>query len=195
MTISLGEHPNVQISPLDAIIAAKPVGRYHDEHLVNLALQVHHNLQYQHRWTNLRIHYVSPLDGKPLARPLISGLPPRKLYVHPDEQAEMLRLETERSKALLSDDSNLELNQENESRDPVPELEWVLPSHIREEWSLNQFTQIFGAISHIPPDEKDEPIEPTKWRMTKRVLLAIVDGDSTIVYYFVHDGMVKPRQN
>ena len=33
------------------------------------------------------------------------------------------------------------------------------------------------------------------WRTTKRVLLATVDNDSTVVYYIIHDGIVKPRQN
>lgn len=38
---------------------------------------------------------------------------------------------------------------------------------------------------------------PTKWRISqpKRVLLATLDDDSTVVYYIVHDGIVKPRQN
>lgn len=34
-----------------------------------------------------------------------------------------------------------------------------------------------------------------EWRTTKRILLATVDDDSTVVYYIVHDGIVKPRQN
>jgi tRNA-splicing endonuclease subunit Sen15, fungi type len=39
--------------------------------------------------------------------------------------------------------------------------------------------------------------EPNKWRITqpKRVVMAILDDDSTVVYYIVHDGVVKPRQN
>jgi tRNA-splicing endonuclease subunit Sen15 len=195
MAISPEVHPSIKISPLDAAIAAQPTGSVHDIHQVHLAVQIQHNLQYQHRWTNLRIHHASPLDGKPLARPLISGLPPRRLYVHPDEQAEMLRLETERARATQPDDSTLEPGKEDESLDPDPELEWVLPTHIREEWTLSRFAQVFGGISHIPPDEKGECTVSNKWRTTKRVLLAILDDDSTIVYYFVHDGIVKPRQN
>ncbi len=37
-----------------------------------------------------------------------------------------------------------------------------------------------------------------QWRTSKRgkrVLLATIQDDSTIVYYFIHDGIVKPRQN
>ena len=29
----------------------------------------------------------------------------------------------------------------------------------------------------------------------KRVLLATLHDDSTVVYYIMHDGIVKPRQN
>ena len=41
------------------------------------------------------------------------------------------------------------------------------------------------------------PGRGSEWRKTqpKRLLMAIVDEDSTVVYYIVHDGVVKPRQN
>lgn len=29
----------------------------------------------------------------------------------------------------------------------------------------------------------------------KRITMAMVNDDGTVVYYFVHDGVVKPRQN
>lgn len=37
----------------------------------------------------------------------------------------------------------------------------------------------------------------SEWRdqLPKRLLMAMVDEDSTLVYYIVHDGVVKPRQN
>ena len=51
-----------------------------------------------------------------------------------------------------------------------------------------------------PSQEREngkERRQEEEWRVprTKRVLLAIVDDDSTIVYYIVHEGVVKPRQN
>lgn len=77
------------------------------------------------------------------------------------------------------------------------EREWVLPSHLREKWTLRRFGEVFDHIGIVPPDEEDEKEEQevNKWRTTKRVLLATVDDDSTLVYYIVHDGIVKPRQN
>ena len=49
--------------------------------------------------------------------------------------------------------------------------------------------------------EKEEEVEMRKKigvgtrRGGKRVLLGIIGDDSTIVYYLVHEGVVKPRQN
>ncbi len=92
------------------------------------------------------------------------------------------------------------------------EREWVLPTHLREKWSLRRFADVFDGIGVVPPDhvETENPLDAEdvvssnskvhkektdKRRGGKRVLLATVDSDSTVVYYIVHDGIVKPRQN
>ena len=88
--------------------------------------------------------------------------------------------------------------------------EWVLPTQLREKWSLRRFAEVFDAVGEVP-EEADVDAEvrgkegegraadgegPVKKRRGgKRVLLATVNDDSTIVYYIVHDGIVKPRQN
>ena len=77
------------------------------------------------------------------------------------------------------------------------EREWVLPTHLREKWSLRRFAEVFDAVAEKPP-ELDQGVEEAgkgKRRGGKRVLLATVSDDSTVVYYIVHDGIVKPRQN
>jgi tRNA-splicing endonuclease subunit Sen15 len=86
--------------------------------------------------------------------------------------------------------------------DPKPEREWVLPTHLKEEWSLRRFAEIFNSIGLVPPEEDhtqperlNQDNEINRWRTTKRVLLATLQDDSTVVYYIVHDGIVKPRQN
>jgi tRNA-splicing endonuclease subunit Sen15 len=180
----------------------------HPEYLQQLALQTLHNLEYQHRWTALQIHTVSTITQEPLSRPVISGLPPKRLYIHPDEQIELLEAETTRLKSSsntkragqgalgsLPETGSLEVG------DDViqSEREWVLPTHLREKWSLRLFADIFDAIGIVPPlhaaerDDADQQIN--KWRNTKRIILATLQDDSTIVYYIVHDGIVKPRQN
>ena len=126
----------------------------------------------------------------------MSGLPPRRIYVHPDDQIE-------------------ELKQQLKEGDVGVEREWVLPTRLREKWSLRRFTEVFDGIREEPHDEgdgvevigekgpesaDDEPgpgtkVKKGKRRGGKRVLLATVGDDSTVVYYIVHDGIVKPRQN
>lgn len=143
-----------------------------------LASQILHNLRHQHDWTDLTLHTKSATTpSSSMPRPIVSGMPPRRLYTHPDEQAEFIA-------AGVPDEA-------------VPaEREWVLPSHLHEDWSLARLGDAFDAVSSVPPrHDGDVAPDPGRWRQTKRLLLATVDDDSTVVYYVVHDGIVKPRQN
>lgn len=209
-------------------------------HLHHLALQVAHNLRFQHGWMDVRIHSppTAPAagmekgNGKPLPRPILSGRPPKRLYVHPDEQVEVLqRLKNERSKHSSSGNGDGGVGEKREKGGGEglgmreldsalqAEREWVLPSHLREKWSLRRFGEVFDAVAAVPGagegevvfvergdggDEREEEggvvegVEGvSEWRtkMPKRLLLATLDDDSTVVYYIVHDGIVKPRQN
>ncbi|KAH7047423.1 tRNA-splicing endonuclease subunit Sen15 [Macrophomina phaseolina] len=151
-----------------------------------LALQVQHNLQHAHQWTSLQLHTHSPLaPHAPLPRPLLSGMPPRRLYIHPDEQVEILKEQAARRNAGEAVD------------EPRPEREWVVPTHLREKWTLARLAGVFDRVGQVPPapDGEGEGEEAGKWRTVKRAMLGIVEDDSTVVYYLVHDGLVKPRQN
>ncbi|KAI9862683.1 MAG: hypothetical protein M1813_004179 [Trichoglossum hirsutum] len=142
----------------------------HPPHLHALALQTQHNLQHQHDWSSLVTHTHSPNPPHQLLpRPLLSGLPPHRIYTHPDTQVQQLMLSANKTR---HDDDN----------DAARELEWVLPTHVDEKWSLRRFQEVFDAV-------------PAGDEGRKRVLLATVSGDSTIVYYIFHEGIVKPRQN
>lgn len=178
-----------RVSALSAYIQSNPKSSSDSTYYGNLALQVQHNLQYQHDWTSLNIHIHSPLTQELLQRPLISGLPPRRIYVHPDDQIEEL-------KAGLQD-VDLEI-----------EEEWVLPTHLQEKWSLKKFAKVFDSVGEAPPATEaehedgsssdivaEEAKNHKKRRGGKRILLATIGPDSTVVYYVVHDGIVKPRQN
>ncbi|KAF2156738.1 hypothetical protein K461DRAFT_289119 [Myriangium duriaei CBS 260.36] len=160
----------------------------HPPHLQHLAQQIAHNLQYQHNWTDVVVHHSSP-DSKssPFPRPLISGLPPLRLYTHPDEQVALLR----KAKAEGTTESD---DLAAVAKLSPPEREWVLPSHLKEEWSLRRFGEVFDQIGVVPPAPDGKEGEVNPWR-TKRIVLATLDDDSTVVYYIVHDGIVKPRQN
>ncbi|KAI4247320.1 MAG: hypothetical protein LQ352_006188 [Teloschistes flavicans] len=166
-------------SALTSLIeASKPTSTSTESvHHHALAAQVLYNLQYQHDWTDLEIHTRSPIADAPLIKPLISGLPPHRIYVHPDEQTEMLK-------------------QNVQEKDIPSEREWVLPTHLRERWSLRKFAWVFDTVNEVPPTvHRAANRDETKKKGGKRLLLATVGDDSTVVYYIVHDGIVKPRQN
>lgn len=203
-------------SALQNLLQSHPIppSSPHEPHLHHLALQIAHNLRYQHGWSEIRLHYHSTAaatnNGKtvsnstgdvraPLPRALISGRPPQRLYIHPDEQIALLQAQKAAGK-----------------KDGMPEVraerEWVLPSHLREKWTLRRLASVFDGINVGEPaesegeelfeDEDEEEREArageeNEWRvrMPKRLLLATLDDDSTVVYYIVHDGVVKPRQN
>ncbi|KAL8823062.1 MAG: hypothetical protein Q9191_006217 [Dirinaria sp. TL-2023a] len=160
-----------------------------DSYYNHLTHQVQHDLKYQHEWNSLIIHTKSSTStssstssSQLLPRPLISGVAPRHVYIHPDDQVDMLKQGL------------------NEKDVPV-QREWVLPTHAREKWSLKKFAAVFDSIKTVPPDAaqsvEDGEVQKHPWsrRREKRVLMAVVNDDSTIVYYIVHDAIVKPRQN
>ncbi|OCL09383.1 hypothetical protein AOQ84DRAFT_317043 [Glonium stellatum] len=190
-------------SALTNLLKSQTPPSSHPAHLHHLALQIQHNLQHQHGWTALRIHTHSPVNHTPLQRPLLSGLPPHRLYTHPDEQAELLKELERRRKAARK--SGISADSENVVV-PEPEREWVLPTKLNEKWSLGRMAEVFDGVEIAPPsgennvrdvseEESGKQGNENKWKQTKRIVLATVDEDSTVVYYIVHDGVVKPRQN
>ena len=130
------------------------------EPISNVTSSVLRNLQDQHDWTSLQVQDTGA------QRPLIRGLPPRRLYIHPDDQIAALAHEHKTGERLFQD----------------PEDEWVLAVHQAERWSLAEFSAMFDSIGNDSP-------------RAKRITLATVHNDSTVVYYLMHEGMVKPRQN
>ena len=192
-----------------------------DNPLAALTAQVLHDLQHQHLWTSLRVHTTAtdltqtpqslpPENGEDektnLPTPIISGIPPQRIYTHPDEQLYMLDLG-------LRD------------ADLPPERVYVFPATQGQKWSLRRLAAVFDALP--APVVVNEPegmmmmmmnsedsdkarrlakyferrrqaMQKGEWG-GKRILMAMVDrqfgGDGTIVYYVVQEGIVKPRQN
>lgn len=124
-------------------------------------------------WKGIQTHTHSPLPPyAPLPRAMISGYPPVELY--PEAHRKSRR------------------------------REWVLPTSLAEKWTLRKWAEAFDAVGRYPPEigedgavveeakvEENEKAKDAK----KRMLMAVVGSDGTVVYYFVHDGVVKPRQN
>lgn len=204
--------PNMATSSDNPFAASSPLTKFlsanaNSDPLQTLALQIQHNLVHQHSWTAIRLHTHSPITKARLPRPLLSGLPPLRLYTHPDEQVQLLKDAEGRRKAARASQSE-KIGDKQEGDEAVEakvldvqvesEREWVLPTRLSERWSLRRLAEVFDAVGVVPPPAIEgtrEQEEENKWRTTKRVVLATVDSDSTVVYYIVHDGVVKPRQN
>lgn len=97
---------------------------------------------------------------------MIRGLPPRLLYLHPDDQIAALAYEKSAGARAQHD----------------AEFEWVLAVHLSEKWTLSNFAAVMDAL-------------PGARKSAKRIVLAALHNDSTVVYYIVQEGMIKPRQN
>lgn len=191
-----------------------------------IALQVLHNLQHQHFWTDLVFHDVADTSSKqqqqqqhaPLPPPpplILSGIPPQKVYIHPDEQISLLE----------------------QGVTPVPDREYVLPTCQGEKWTLRRLSAVMDLLplplpqpenqrqpaspspSSSPQSKTREEVSPSAnasvsqttrnddgghqnhpaKRNDNHLLLAMVNtgmgGDGTVAYYVVLDGHVKPRQN
>ncbi|KAL9535032.1 putative tRNA-splicing endonuclease subunit [Sphaerulina musiva] len=203
--------PPSPTSVLQSLLLSKPTSsqqtssssptdsHHHHHHYYNLALQIAHNLHYQHLWTDIYLHHNTPSLREKNCRPILSGLPPRRIYVHPDEQIALLQ---EKKKKEQKDEEGK--NGGGGDSGMMPEIarerEWVLPSQVREKWSLRRLGEVFDSIERVPSSSSrvgPQGVVVNQWRENspKRLLLATLDDDSTVVYYIVHDGIVKPRQN
>ncbi len=165
--------------------------------------------------TSEPIHHGVPLT-------LLSGIPPKPLYTHPDLQLQLLRAGIR-------------------AEDQPAEREWVLPTTLARKWSLGELCRVFDALperaaldfsagkaelgdratsTSTPPSAANATATATsggkgdeasrtgrssgrarvRHQDAKRVLLAMraregQGGDGTLVYYIVQEGEVKPRQN
>ncbi|KAJ5636574.1 uncharacterized protein N7484_009887 [Penicillium longicatenatum] len=211
MTSKQPEGSDLESSALTKLIASASAS---GNPLSATTIQVLHNLQHQHLWTSLQIHDTdaSPVSTDPVpesqndksgAPTLISGIPPNRIYTHPDQQLYML------GKGIREDDL-------------PPERLFVIPTAQGQSWSLRRMASAFDAMAEAKIVEdgegraapevdaekaqkldeyykkREEAVATKEWG-AQRLLLAMVDkgmgGDGTVVYYVVQEGEVKPRQN
>ncbi|KAK6499702.1 hypothetical protein TWF481_010063 [Arthrobotrys musiformis] len=145
--------------------------------LLGLRSVVLSNLQHQHYWTdikllNTKVDIEESTEDGPLPRPMIYGRPPEQLY-NPEPASST--------------------NESSSPEKPPADKEYVLPVHLTEKLSLRTWASVFDNL----PTPSGEAIRGGEGgdANKKRVVVAVVSGDSTVVYYIMHDGIVKPRQN
>ena len=69
--------------------------------------------------------------------------------------------------------------------DEQPGQEYVLVSYTKDVWSVARWAAAFAALKTYFGLES----EP------KRIVQAMITDDSTVVYYLINNGLVKPRKN
>jgi tRNA-splicing endonuclease subunit Sen15, fungi type len=158
-----------------------------------LPTEILHNLQYQHTWADLRLHQITsggkladipsdtPSKSQEPISIVLSGQPPRHVYVHPDLQSLLIEHSLSASTAI------------------APQREYVIPLSIsQKDVGIETLAGIFDALPArariAVAKEKDT------WQDPKRVLLAMkapdgLGGDGTVAYYVCQEGEQKPRQN
>lgn len=67
--------------------------------------------------------------------------------------------------------------------------EWVLPVSTLQQWSIREWAEVFSGIDE-KTSKNTQLLSPVK-----RIVMAAVTNDGTIVYYFVNRGITKPRKN
>ena len=65
-----------------------------------------------------------------------------------------------------------------------PEL--ILPCHVADVLSIAYFESVFASLAALPQLEGEGELQ------TAHILLAILSPDSTVVYYKLAKGLVKP---
>lgn len=97
---------------------------------------------------------------------LIEGIPKEPLLT--DE------IEEEIDKPFLDKKAEIKINEKREL---------VLPYRVTDKLTPKRLKEIFDELE-IKLDKRP-----------KRIIIGIINDDSTIVYYFIHDGVYKPKRN
>lgn len=71
----------------------------------------------------------------------------------------------------------------NDETHDIPTQELVFPVSIEEKVTPRRLETVFNEM------QSHSGTRP------KRIVIGIVNDDSTVVYYFIHDGVYKPKKN
>lgn len=72
----------------------------------------------------------------------------------------------------------------------------MLPVSLREKWSLRKWAEVFDALPEMGGDDGgDGDGGKEQGKEGKKLMMGVVSDDSTVVYYVVGEGVIKPKQN
>lgn len=213
-------------SPITQLLATSTP--QHTNTPLALPLEILHNLRHQHSWADLTLHYIIPTPSRPsptlhsLSFPLwtlppaldnhetpilISGQPPRPVYIHPDQQNAALKASVNATNTATTTTSTpTPSTAQAPAPTPAVPREWVLPLSLDVHPSVSYLSAVFDALPApvpasapaapaVPPAAAPAVGDPSHSVDGKRMLLGIKGPDGTIAYYVCLEGEVKPRQN
>ncbi|KAK9461906.1 tRNA-splicing endonuclease subunit Sen15, partial [Lipomyces oligophaga] len=135
-----------------------------------LTADVVRNLDLQHLWTDLSTHDV-PIDPS-----LASTFP----FL---QNSNLIFIQGRPPDKLYSNDPLDTSVTTDENSQTTTRLEWVLAARTESDWSVQKWVAVFNSLEIYT----GSPVN--------RIVMALWTNDSTVVYYFVHSGLRKPRKN
>lgn len=67
--------------------------------------------------------------------------------------------------------------------DDKVDVEYILPVKTENKWTISQWNDVFDSLG------------AKEGKAIRRIIMAMVTIDSTIVYYFINNGLIKPRKH
>ena len=161
--------------------------------------QVRLNLIHYNYWNNVTVYKHDDLE-------FLSGYPPEPLI--PSDNINI----TPATPILksLNNPKQIEIDNKDDKIENINQLqletdiEWIIPRRLihhqtqtqtqtqlqNQNQNQDQLKLTVGEINHW-----FKIIKTIIGYRPKRIIIAIINDDGTIVYYFIHDGITKPRQN
>ncbi|EEQ42781.1 conserved hypothetical protein [Candida albicans WO-1] len=150
--------------------------------------QVRLNLIHYNYWNNVTIHSHEDLE-------FLSGCPPEPLIPSDNVTATTILKSLNnpnKSEIQTKDNDGVDNIDELSKTETDLDLEWIIPRRLI--YNSSQ-TQDQSKLSVKEINQWFKIIKTTIGYRPKRIIIAIINDDGTIVYYFIHDGITKPRQN
>lgn len=150
--------------------------------------QVRLNLIHYNYWNNVTIHSHEDLE-------FLSGCPSEPLIPSDNVTATTILKSLNnpnKSEIQTKDNDGVDNIDQLSKTETDLDLEWIIPRRLIYNSSQTQ-DQLKLSVKEI--NQWFKIIKTTIGYRPKRIIIAIINDDGTIVYYFIHDGITKPRQN
>lgn len=67
--------------------------------------------------------------------------------------------------------------------DEKADVEYILPVKTESKWTISRWNDVFDSLGD------------KEGKLIRRIIMAMVTIDSTVVYYFINNGLIKPRKH